>query len=1572
MLGKIRFRISATIFSTLIFFFISCIKEPISPFLLSNTKIFLAGKDSRGNTSVSMVDDSVGNTISIGFSSNLPEYLDSVQLKLFAIDTKDSMLKVFNNLKSLKYSDTSWISIAFSESGNKTIIGTAYVNNYAMTFSDTLSIIIHSRPLNHKPHIIVPTTISASPGNQCLLAITVNEPDSLQKDSIVLAKAPLNAFLNGAIFTWTPPLNFSGTDTAIFIAHDNGYPIMYDTAMVLISVGGSSINHAPHWQNKTITEVGTPGNAINLTLSDKCTDPDGDLLTFSLVTGISPSAGAITTSGDSSIYSFTPGPGDTGSFNPRVVAVDPLGLSDTMTINLSIHAIVIDSLPPAMTLMSPTKDSASASSNALAVKISCTDPSGVASVKCSIGADTFPIAHADSTYTAAISGLKQGVISTITFIAVDASSRANKGTLLVHVKYDSTLADNVPPTITLINPSKDTVIASDSSVVHVKCTDASGIASVVYTVGTQNFTATKSIPADSVYFATVKGLAGGTYSTVTITATDASPAKNVATATVKIKFDNDKTPPALKLLSPAKDSISLPGNATSIQVVCTDASGIASLTCNVGATLYPMAKSTTADSIWSGNITGLIAGQMTALTLIATDGSLSANKATLVMHIKYDPNMTDATGPTITKVSGLATGVRTANALDTFAYTVTDPSGVDTVSWTLNGASENALTAAANGRYSINAVLSAPHTNTIILIAYDKSPNHNKNVDTTVINYNRPPVVSGAHDTTIQTLSTLQFTVSAIDPEGDKVTLSAPTLPSGATFNASTGAFSWTPAATQSGANAATFMANDGLDTTTKTISVVVSNMPPPSITKNPAPDTACLGSPASFSITASGTGLTYQWQNAAGNLSGAHFSGITTNSLSINTITAGDSGVYSCLVTNAAGGIAASSGAKLTVNMPSGAPSAVNASKSSVCPGGSSALTETGGTLGAGAVWKWYTDTTAAALSATGASITVSPTAATTYYVRGEGTCGNTAFKSVTVNFNISSSPATSITANPSSVCLGVSSSLTENGGTLGAGALWKWYTDTTAAALSTTGVSIVVSPTTTTTYYVRAEGACGNTAFKNIIVGFNNSSTAATGVTANPTSVCPGGSTILTTSGGSLGTGASWKWYTNKTGTALTSNTVTPSATTWYFVRAEGTCGNSAWDSIQVIVNSAPIITTQPSPSSQSVWPGDSITFSIAATGSPTPTFKWQLNGVDCGVTTATCKIKNIATANAGNYTCIVSNTCGSVTSIPVALKVSTCIAVAAGVYHSLFLKNDSTLWACGRSIDSTPRQIMTHVKTMAADYTESVVIKNDGTVWYLSGNHSSSVQYPTVSNAKSVAAGGGHFLILQNDGKLFAVGGNGSGQLGDSTTNLAINPIAVHNGTNVYSIAASDGSSFMVKNDGSYWAWGENIYGQFGDGTNSVLDSVPTKISNVFAEVQTVAAGGNTTFLIKSDGELYASGDNQYGQYGNNAASSNTFQLIMNNVKNVFSGGLGGIYNSPFSLILESNGTLFGYGIGVGTIPPTQGIPNVVSASAGCSHCHIIKTDGTVWGYGSNYYSQLGTGTTVSSSTPVQIKF
>lgn len=230
------------------------------------------------------------------------------------------------------------------------------------------------------------------------------------------------------------------------------------------------------------------------------------------------------------------------------------------------------------------------------------------------------------------------------------------------------------------------------------------------------------------------------------------------------------------------------------------------------------------------------------------------------------------------------------------------------------------------------------------------------------------------------------------------------------------------------------------------------------------------------------------------------------------------------------------------------------------ICEGGSTTLSVSGGSLGTGASWRWYTAGCGSTLAGTGASLSVSPTTTTTYYVRAEGTCNNTACVQRTVTVNTISTAPGSVSVTNSTICNGQSTQLTANGGSLGTGGVYRWYSGSCGGTLVGTGVSITPSPAVTTTYYVRAEdpSPCNTlTACASATVTVNQPSVAPTGISGT-TTICNGGSTTLTVVGGSLGTGNSWNWYSGGCGGTFvgtgTSVTVSPTTSTTYFVRAEG----------------------------------------------------------------------------------------------------------------------------------------------------------------------------------------------------------------------------------------------------------------------------------------------------------------------------------------------------------------------------------------------------------------------------------
>jgi hypothetical protein len=130
-------------------------------------------------------------------------------------------------------------------------------------------------------------------------------------------------------------------------------------------------------------------------------------------------------------------------------------------------------------------------------------------------------------------------------------------------------------------------------------------------------------------------------------------------------------------------------------------------------------------------------------------------------------------------------------------------------------------------------------------------------VNFNVINTNRPPAILVLQDTTVYQGTSLNFMAQAVDPDKDSVTLTASELsssklPDGASFNAKTGLFSWTPTFGQEGTYFIVFTAWDGKAGDKDTATIVVKKTDrPPVITVLPDTTLGKEGQMVSFQVTA-------------------------------------------------------------------------------------------------------------------------------------------------------------------------------------------------------------------------------------------------------------------------------------------------------------------------------------------------------------------------------------------------------------------------------------------------------------------------------------------------------------------------------------------------------------------------------------------------------------------------------------------------------------------------------------------------------------------------------------------------
>lgn len=186
----------------------------------------------------------------------------------------------------------------------------------------------------------------------------------------------------------------------------------------------------------------------------------------------------------------------------------------------------------------------------------------------------------------------------------------------------------------------------------------------------------------------------------------------------------------------------------------------------------------------------------------------------------------------------------------------------------------------------------------------------------------------------------------------------------------------------------------------------------------------------------------------------------------------------------------------------------------------------------------------------------------------------------------------------------------------------------------------------------------------------------------------------------------------------------------------------------------------------------------------------------------------------------------------------------------------------------------------------------------------------------------------------------------------------------------VSAGSEHSLAVKTNGSLWAWGNNSEGQMGDGTTADYLR-PVKIMD---DVQSVSAGLHNSFAVKRDGSLWAWGSGTFGLGdGTTTEYLSPPKKIMDDVTALSS-------SEVHILAIKSDGSLWTWGtnyfgeLGDGSTTnrntPVKIMDDVMSVSAGSHHSTAIKRDGSLWAWGNNSWGELGDGSTTDRHSPVKI--
>lgn len=405
--------------------------------------------------------------------------------------------------------------------------------------------------------------------------------------------------------------------------------------------------------------------------------------------------------------------------------------------------------------------------------------------------------------------------------------------------------------------------------------------------------------------------------------------------------------------------------------------------------------------------------------------------------------------------------------------------------------------------------------------------------------------------------------------------------------------------------------------------------------------------------------------------------------------------------------------------------------------------------------------------------------------------------------------------------------------------------------------------------------------------------------------------------------------------------------------------------------------------------------------------------------------------------NYYVLAEDEDGNISAAPASIPFITTVEetgeqqvvlLAAGNDYSTVVLYDSTARSWGTNYrgalgtgssteTATPLPVIynevyfSDVSALSA-YTHTLAVRNDGTVWAWGSNesgelglapdfsnHNTPIPVSGLTNIKAIATGEEYSLALGSDGTVWSWGSNYDGQLGnrfdiDYSTEDGYTPMRVVSPdgtgflTDVIAISASCSTSMALRSDGTVWTWGTNSYGNLGIGTTDNNEHpVPVQV-NGLSDIMAIAAGYNHYLALKSDGTVWAWGENYYyGQLGDGTFTNRSSPVQVTGLDGVTALSAGEIG----SMALKEDGTVWTWGsnydgllgdgvpegdasdyslipIQVVGVDGIEYITNAVAIDAGVNHNIAVLGDGTVVTWGANDSGQLGIGTTDYDSHPI----
>ncbi|MEW6427388.1 MAG: putative Ig domain-containing protein [Thermodesulfobacteriota bacterium] len=694
----------------------------------------------------------------------------------------------------------------------------------AGTASAPVSVQITVTNTNRSPVLDPIGAKSASENVPLQVSVTATDPDG---DTVTLSATglPAGAIFDAStgVFSWTPPFGASsGSPYSVTFNATDGAAQVSET--VAITVGSTNVAPVlPAIGNKAVAEGGTLSFVVS------ASDANGDTLTYAATP--LPAGATLTANLDgTATFSWTPGYTQAGSYQLTFTVADirtpPLSASEPITITVSnVNRAPVLANPGAQpasegTLLSIPLSGTDPDSDTLAYSFTSTDlPATGPSLNPATGVFTWTPAFGDSA----------GSPYSVTFTVSDGAQSDSK---TIQIPVSKT---NRAP---LLDPIGNKSVAEGATLAFtVSATDQDGNTLAYSATGLP--TGATLDPATGA-FSWTPGYDAATASpySMTITASDGS---LTASETISVTVTDTNRPPLLTAIgakSVAENSL------LSFTVAATDPDNTP---LTYGATGLPATaafNAATATFSWTPAF-GASAGSPYSVTLQVSDGTATASETVAITVSKTNrpPVLTPIGNKSVAEGATLAFTVAASDPDNNpLSYSLTGPAG----------AAVDPATGAFSWTPGYDAAAGSPYSVTITVS--DGSLTASETISVTVTNTNRPPLLTPIGNRFAAETSLLTFTVTATDPDGSPLTYSAVGLPAGATFNAATATFSWTPGygASASSPYSVTFQVSDGTAIVTETVTITVSLTNRPPVLTPIGNKSVAEGSPLAFTVIAS------------------------------------------------------------------------------------------------------------------------------------------------------------------------------------------------------------------------------------------------------------------------------------------------------------------------------------------------------------------------------------------------------------------------------------------------------------------------------------------------------------------------------------------------------------------------------------------------------------------------------------------------------------------------------------------------------------------------------------------------